>query len=309
VDDGQDEERVVRAWQAHRPYLVDLAFRMLGDIGAAEDAVQDAFSRLVKAMPGDIDDERGWLIVVTSRLCLDQIRSARSRRERPHDATEIEFVPPHTGPVAAGSAVADPADRVTLDESVRLALLVVLQRLTAAERVAFVLHDIFGVPFDTVATTVGRPAATCRQLARRARQKIGEGQGGARFDVGAAEHRLVTEKFIAACATGDLDGLLTVLAPDAWGDVDLGPGDPRGRGVVHGAQRVARNLLHYWGPHATLVSHPVDGDPALLGFIDRRLAGVLVFGMRGEKIQSVHVIGDPGQLSFLSSQLSQEGTT
>ena len=302
--EDQHDERVVQAWKAHRPYLVDLAFRMLGDIGAAEDVVQDVFSRLVKAMPGEIEDERGWLIVVTSRLCLDQIRSARARRERPHDASEIEFVPAHTEPVGMGAAVADPADRVTLDDNVRLALLVMLQRLTAAERVVFVLHDIFGVPFDTVATTVGRPAATCRQLARRARQKIEDGQGGARFDVGAAEHRQVTEKFIAAAAGGDLDGLLAVLAPDAWGDVDLGPGDPRARGVIHGAERVARNVLRFWGPHATLVSHPVGGDPALLGFIDRALAGVLVFTMRGEKIQAVHVIGDPRKLSFLSSQLA-----
>ena len=302
--EDQHDERVVQAWKAHRPYLVDLAFRMLGDIGAAEDVVQDAFSRLVKAMPGEIEDERGWLIVVTSRLCLDQIRSARARRERPHDASEIEVVPALTEPVGTGVAVADPADRVTLDDNVRLALLVMLQRLTAAERVVFVLHDIFGVPFDTVATTVGRPAATCRQLARRARQKIEDGQGGARFDVGAAEHRQVTEKFIAAAAGGDLDGLLAVLAPDAWGDVDLGPGDPRARGVIHGAERVARNLLRFWGPHATLVSHPVGGEPALLGFRGRELAGVLVFSMRGEQIQSVHVIGDPRQLSFLSSQLA-----
>ena len=302
--EDQQDERVVQAWKAHRPYLVDLAFRMLGDIGAAEDVVQDAFSRLLRVRPGEIADERGWLIVVTSRLCLDQIRSARARRERPHDASEIEFVPAHTEPVGTGVAVADPADRVTLDDNVRLALLVMLQRLTAAERVVFVLHDIFGVPFDTVATTVGRPAATCRQLARRARQKIEDGQGGARFDVGAAEHRQVTEKFIAAAAGGDLDGLLAVLAPDAWGDVDLGPGDPRARGVIHGAERVARNLLRFWGPHATLVSHPVGGDPALLGFIDRALAGVLVFTMRGEKIQAVHVIGDPRKLSFLSSQLA-----
>jgi RNA polymerase sigma-70 factor, ECF subfamily len=191
MDSSQHGERVVQAWTAHRPYLVDLAFRMLGDIGAAEDVVQDAFARLVKTMPGEIEDERGWLIVVTSRLCLDQIRSARARRERPHDSSEIEFVPPRTEPVA-GSGPADPADRVTLDDNVRLALLVVLQRLSPAERVVFVLHDIFQVPFDTIAQTVGRPAATCRQLARRARQKIEDSQGSARFDIDASEHRLVT---------------------------------------------------------------------------------------------------------------------
>jgi RNA polymerase sigma-70 factor, ECF subfamily len=305
VTGEQHDEVVIQAWNEHRPYLVDLAFRMLGDIGAAEDVVQDAFWRLLRARPGEIEDERGWLIVVTSRLCLDQIRSARSRRERPHDAGEIEFVPPVRGGQApAGREIAaDPADRVTLDDDVRLALLVMLRRLSPAERVVFVLHDIFGVPFESVAQTVGRPTATCRQLARRARQKMSDGQGDARFDVAASEHREVTEKFIAACAGGDLDGLLGVLAPDAWGDFDAGPGDPRTFGVIRGAPRVARNLLRYWGPGATLVSHPVAGQPALLGFTGRELAGVLVLTMRGDKVQAVHVIGDPRQLRLVSAQL------
>jgi RNA polymerase sigma-70 factor, ECF subfamily len=297
------DEQVIQAWNEHRPYLVDLAFRMLGDIGAAEDVVQDAFSRLLRARPGEIEDERGWLIVVTSRLCLDQIRSARSRRERPHDAGEIEFVPARHSP-AGPDAPADPADRVTLDDSVRLALMVMLQRLSPAERVVFVLHDVFSVPFESIAQTVGRPAATCRQLARRARQKIEDSQGGVSFDVGVVEHRQVTEKFIAACAGGDLDGLLEVLAPDAWGDFDAGPDDPRALGVVHGAVRVARHLLYFWGPPATLVTHPVTGQPALLGFIGRELSGVLVFTMRGDLIQAVHVIGDPRKLRFLGSQLA-----
>ena len=157
MTEQQDEEQVIRAWHEHRPYLVDLAFRMLGDIGTAEDVVQDAFARLLRARPGEIEDDRGWLIVVTSRLCLDQIRSARSRRERPHDAGEIEFVPGSQPPVGLQPAT-DPADRITLDDDVQLALLVVLQRLSPAERVAFVLHDIFGVPFDYVAQTIGLPA-------------------------------------------------------------------------------------------------------------------------------------------------------
>jgi RNA polymerase sigma-70 factor, ECF subfamily len=294
VTERQSDEQVVRAWNEHRPYLIDLAFRMLGDVGAAEDVVQDAFSRLLRARAGEIDDDRGWLIVVTSRLCLDQIRSARSRRERPHDASEIEFVPQ-----AGREDPADPADRVTLDDSVRLALLVVLQRLSPAERVVFVLHDIFGVPFDAVAQTVGRPAPTCRQLARRARQKIAGSQGGAQVTV--VEHRRVTERFIAACAGGDLDGLLEVLAPDAWGDIDAGPADTRAVGVIRGAPRVARNLLRYWGPPATLVT--LSGPPVLLGFVDRALAGILVLTVRGDRIQAVHVIGDPRQLSFVSARL------
>src|SRR5215472_16674508 len=217
MDVGQTGAKITQAYLAHRPYLVDLAFRMLGDIGLAEDVVQDASTRLMQPDLGEIEDERGWLIVVTSRLCLDQIKSARSRRERAHDANQIEFVAPPP------SGLADPADRVTFDEGVRLALLVVLQQLSPAERVVFVLHDIFQMPFDTIAETVGRSAPACRQLASRARQKIAAGPDSTRFDIASAEHRLVTEKFIAACSNGDLSGLLGVLAPDAWGDVDLGP--------------------------------------------------------------------------------------
>jgi RNA polymerase sigma-70 factor (ECF subfamily) len=295
----QDGAKISQAYQEHRPYLVDLAFRMLGDIGAAEDVVQDAFARLMRTGAGEIDDERGWLIVVTSRLCLDQIRSARSRRERAHDPGEMEVAAP-----AAQLALADPADRVTFDDSVRLALLVVLQRLTPAERVVFVLHDIFQMPFDTVAQTVGRTSPACRQLATRARQKISASDGGDRFDITCAEHRLVTEKFIAASGKGDLSGLLEVLAPDAWGDVDYGPASARPHVVVTGAERVARHLLHFWGPGATLVSHPVGRQPAVLGFFGRELAGVLVFTLHNDVIEVVHVIADPAKLSFLSFQLA-----
>jgi RNA polymerase sigma-70 factor (ECF subfamily) len=297
----QDGGTISQAYQDHRPYLVDLAFRMLGDIGAAEDIVQDAFTRLMAAKLGEIEDQRGWLIVVTSRLCLDQIKSARSRRERAHDASGIEFVAP-----PAGQALADPADRVTFDDGVRLALLVVLQQLSPAERVVFVLHDIFRLPFDAVAETVGRSAPACRQLASRARQKIAAGPGSGRFDIASAEHRQVTERFIATCSNGDLGGLLDVLAPDAWGDVDLGPGVTGFAGVFKGANRVARNLLRFWGQGATLVSLPVGDQPAVLAFTRRELAGVLVFTMRGELIQAIHVIADPRKLDFLSSQLTAQ---
>jgi RNA polymerase sigma-70 factor (ECF subfamily) len=269
---------------------------MLGEIGAAEDVVQDAFSRLIGADLGAIEDQRGWLIVVTSRLCLDQIRSARSRRERAHDSAEIEYIAPAAG------RLADPADRVTFDDRVRLALLVLLQRLSPAERVVFVLHDIFQLPFDAIAQTVGRTAPGCRQLARRARQKLAAGQDGVR-PVVVAEHRLVTEKFIAACGNGDIRGLLDVLAPDVWGQVDRGPSIGR-QPVVRGAEQVARNLLRFWGEGATLVSVPAGAQPALLGFVDRKLTGILVFTMRDQSIQAVQVIADPDLLGFFSAQLS-----
>jgi RNA polymerase sigma-70 factor, ECF subfamily len=222
---------------------------------------------------GEIEDYRGWLIVVTSRLCLDQIRSARARRERAHDAAEIEFIgTPQPG-------LTDPADRITFDDRVRIALLVVLQRLSPAERVVFVLHDVFSVPFDTIAETVGRSAPACRQLARRGRQKIAADQAGLGSDVAASEHRAVTEKFLTACATGDIDGLLEVLDPGAWGELVLGPETTRREPVVTGAKRVARNLVRFWGEGATLVSLSADGQPALLGFVDRKLTAVLVLNI------------------------------
>ena len=297
----QQDAAISQAYQAHRPYLVDLAFRMLGDIGAAEDVVQDAFSRLMGARLGEIEDYRGWLIVVTSRLCLDQIRSARARRERAHDAAEIEFIAPE-------SSLADPADRVTLDDRVRIALLVMLQRLSPAERVVFVLHDVFSVPFDTIAETVGRSAPACRQLARRARQKIAAGQAGlgppgVGPEVAASEHRAVTEKFLTACATGDIGSLLEVLHPDAWGELVLGPAATRREPIVTGAERVARNMVRFWGEGATLVSLSAGGQPVLLGFADRKLTAVLVLNMRGEQVQAVQVIADTRLLDFVAARL------
>src|SRR6201992_721689 len=157
----QSEDQVTQAWRQHRPYLVNVAYQMLGDVGEAEDVAQEAFLRLSRADVDAIDDLRAWLTVVAGRLCLDQVRSARARYERPDD-------------IGAEAVVVnqDPADRVTLDDEVRTALLEVLRRLSPGERVSFVLHDVFGVPFDAIAETVGRPVGTWRQLARRARSKI-----------------------------------------------------------------------------------------------------------------------------------------
>lgn len=179
-----------------------------------------------------------------------------------------------------------------------------LRKLSPAERVVFVLHDVFRMPFDKIGQAVGRPAASCRQLAKRARQKIADGWPGTRAGVESAEHRVVTDRFIAACATGDLDGLLAVLAPDAWGDIDLGPTAAEPRSMVTGAANVAANLLRFWGPGSTLVSHPVGGQPALLGFHGRILAALLVLRMRDERVEAVHVIADPAQIGFLSRRLA-----
>jgi RNA polymerase sigma-70 factor, ECF subfamily len=285
-------DQVSDAWRANRAYLVDLAFRMLGDVGAAEDVVQEAFFRLLQAPTGVINDERGWLIVVTSRLCLDHMKSASSRRERPQDMSE-------RGYRDRASSSVDPADRVTLDDEVRLALLIVLERLSPAERVVFVLHDIFQVPYDTIAATIGSRAPTCRQLAHRARRKINESRmssGG----VEPARHRLVTRAFIEACSTGDLDALTGVLDRDVSGEIDARSGV-----VVVGADRVARNILRYWGrPDTVLVAQPVCGQPAVLAFVNRQLAGLLALSIEDVRITKIHVLVRPSTLEPLRAELA-----
>jgi RNA polymerase sigma-70 factor (ECF subfamily) len=282
------EQQIKDAWIGHRPYLVDMAFRMLGDIGRAEDVVQEAFQRLSKSDFDAIEDARGWLIVVTSRLCLDVVRSARHRHEQPVGGPDLAERFDGTG-----DGGTDPADRVTLDDGVRLALLVVLERLSPAERVAFVLHDIFGVPFEAVAETVGRPEATCRQLARRARVKLEASDGARRGTVTPDEHRLVTDRFIAACASGSFEDLLAVLDPEVTGGVDLYPGL-----LVRGARSVAGNLLRYW-ESATLVSLPFVDNPCLLGFVDRDVAGLISLTVDGERVTEIHVYCEPRALAFL----------
>ncbi|OBK18463.1 RNA polymerase sigma factor SigI [Mycobacterium asiaticum] len=276
-----------QAWRAHRPYLVNLAYQIVGDVGDAEDIAQEAFLRLSRS-PDSIDDVRGWLTVVTSRLCLDQVRSARARYERP-DIADVAGQ-------AADTRAPDPAERVTLDDEIATALLEVLRRLSPGERVAFVLHDVFGVPFDAIAETVGRPVGTCRQLARRARAKFADAGPGraAGADVAPSRHQLVTEKFITACANGDLAGLTAVLDPTVWGrgTVLADPAPPAQ--VNHGPKPVATNLMRYLGPGATLVSIPAEAaESVLLAFADRRLFAVVVLTVRDGLVTRIEATADP----------------
>ncbi len=273
---------VEAAWRSHRPYLVNLAYQMLSDVGEAEDVAQEAFLRLARTDIGEIDDVRGWLTVVAGRLCLDQLRSARARHERPETSESVDVMP---------SAEPDPADRVTLDDEVRAAMLEVLRRLSPGERVSFVLHDVFQMPFEEIAETVGRPVGTCRQLARRARGKFADGAPRV-ADIADAEHQLVTERFITACANGDLEGLTAVLDPAVWGvGTILGDHAPPPQ-VNHGPEAVGSNLLRYLGHGATLVNGPV-GEPVLLAFAERRLFAVIVLTMRDNLVLKIEATVDP----------------
>jgi RNA polymerase sigma-70 factor, ECF subfamily len=265
------------AWHDHRAYLVNLAYQMLGDVGEAEDVAQEAFLRLSRT--DGIDDVRGWLTVVAGRLCLDQLRSARVR----HETT----LPPDQDVAVA----VDPADRVTLDDEVSHALMEALRRLSPGERVAFVLHDVFALPFDEIAETVGRPAGTCRQLARRARAKFSAATPRP-VEIARDEHQRVIEAFIAACSNGDLQSLAAVLDPAVWGvgTVLADPAPPPQ--INHGPHDVATNLLRYLGPGATVVGG-APGEPVLLAFAEGRLFAVVVLTIRDGMILKIEATADP----------------
>jgi RNA polymerase sigma-70 factor, ECF subfamily len=291
------------AWRADRAYLIDLAYRMLGDIGAAEDVVQEAFLRLDLVEPGEVRDPRGWLTVVTSRLCLDRIRSAHDRRERPSDTAWLD-----NALTLSQLTMDDPADRVTLDEEVSEALLVLLQRLSPAERVAFVLHDVFQLPFDQVAETLGKPSATCRQLAKRARAKLAKGPQTTKSE--AADHELhkVSQTFLAACANGDLEALTAVLHGEVWGVADFTAGDPpqlrprrSSQQVQRGADRIAKTLLRFFGGNVTLVSAPAASGLAFLAFLQRRPYATITASAEGELLTNLHVVVNQDALRAANS--------
>ena len=275
---------IATAWREHRPYLVNLAYQMLGDVGEAEDIAQEAFLRLSNTALDDIDDVRGWLTVVAGRLCLDQLKSARVR-------LETKLAPEQESALVDVQFAADPADRVTLDDEVGTALLAVLAHLSPGERVAFVLHDVFAVPFDEIAETVGRPAGTCRQLARRARAKF-SAAAPSRIDVIGTDHRRVSEAFISACANGDLAALTGLLDPRVWGSATVLV-DPAPPPVVNrGPDDVAVNLMRHLGTGATVVAGP-PGEPVLLAFDRGRLFAVIVLTVRDDLVVKIEATADP----------------
>ena len=301
-------DRVAAAWRADRAYLIDLAYRMLGDIGAAEDVVQEAFLRLDLVEPGEVRDPRGWLTVVTSRLCLDRIRSAHNRRERPSDTAWLD-----SALTLGQQAMVDPADRVTLDDEVSEALLILLQRLGPAERVSFVLHDVFQLPFDQVAEILGKPSATCRQLAKRARAKVAGGPPATkRGEV--AEHELhkISQTFLAACANGDLQALSAVLHDEVWGVADFTVGDPpqlrprrSSQQVQRGADRIARNLLRFFGGNVTIVSAPAASGLTFLAFLQRRPYATITASVDDLLLTSMHVVVNQDALHTANSSTSR----
>lgn len=275
-----------------RPRLVGVAYGLLGTVAEAEDAAQEAWIRLQRSDLTVIDDLTGWLVTTTSRIALDMLRSARVRRETyvgPWLPEPVETAP-------------DPADSVSLADSLSWAVLVVLETLSPAERAAFVLHDVFGMPFVEVGRALGRAPAACRKLASRAREHVEARQP--RFDVDPEAHRDVVAAFGRASASGDLEGLLDLLHPDAVLTSDGGGVARALPGPVRGATRIATFLAAVAARGADLTPTPsaVNGSPALLLFEHGSLATVLALGIRDGRIETIDAVRNPHKFHGLRTR-------
>lgn len=278
-------------FEAQRGYLEAVAYRMLGSVSEAQDAVQECWLRLRRADRSAIENLEAWLTRVLARICLDLLGTARARRE----AYVGQWLPE---PVLGQLPVPDPADRVTFDESVGMALLVVLESLTPAERTAFVLHDVFGLAFDEIAEVVGRSPAAVRKLASRARANVQTRRP--RFDPDPAGHRRAVEAFLHAARGGDLAALVELLDPEVvWRSDAAGqPGVPRGpvQGAAAVATMVVRQAPHYV-EHARLVTF--NGWPGVLVVQNDQPIAAIAFTVASGRITEIDAVYNPDKLRHL----------
>jgi RNA polymerase sigma-70 factor (ECF subfamily) len=285
------EDFLAVQFEDHRLHLRAVAYRMLGSLAEAEDAVQEAWLRLARADAGDIANLAGWLTTVVGRVCLDMLRARKGRREESLEARLPD-------PLVSREDVSDPEQQVLLADAVGLALQVVLESLTPAERLAFVLHDLFGLPFEQIAPIVDRTPAAAKKLASRARRRV---RGAApSSDPDPAGQRRVVDAFQNAARGGDFDELLAILDPDvvmrADGGVLTG-----GLKSVRGAAAVAGQAATFRRTATAAVAHPVliNGIAGLVTTIDGKLISVLSFTIAGGKIAAIDVLSDPDRLSRL----------
>jgi RNA polymerase sigma-70 factor (ECF subfamily) len=288
-----DTEFLATRFEEKRTHLRAVAYRMLGSLSEADDAVQEAWIRLSRSDTSEVENLGGWLTTVTGRVCLDMLRSRRSRRE--------EFVGTHVpDPIVAriDGEAADPEHEVLLADSVGLALLVVLETLPPAERLAFVLHDMFAVPFDEIAPIVGRTPTAARQLASRARRRV---QGAATVpDPDLGRQREVVDAFLAAARGGDFEALVAVLDPDVVLRADAGAGlGAAVSKVVHGAAAVAGNALMFHRAARQARPALVNGAAGLVTVENGRLVGVMGFTIRDGKVVALDILADPVRLARL----------
>ncbi|MFD5463653.1 RNA polymerase sigma factor SigJ [Kitasatospora sp. NPDC127059] len=287
------------AFEANRRYLGSVAYRLLGSLADAEDVLQDAWLRWRGTDRGAVDDPRAFLTTVVTRLCYDQLGSARARRE----AYYGEWLPEPSVSYADGPD--SPADLAERGESVSLALLAVLERLTPAERAALVLHDVFAVGFDDIAASLDRTPDATRQLASRARRRLKDG-GRPTGGTDPAAHRRAVEAFASASTRGDILGLMEILDPDVVWHADGGGIVRAAARPVHGADKVARlvaGLVEKWfTPEFALGPATVNGEPGLVWYekATGTVGGVVAFALAGGRIAEAYVVVNPEKLARIA---------
>jgi RNA polymerase sigma factor (sigma-70 family) len=283
-----ERDWLVDRFEQQRPRLRAVAYRMLGSLSEADDAVQEAWLRLSRADTSEVSNLAAWLTTVVARVCLNMLRSRQTRREEPLDV----HVP---DPVVSREDGLDPEQQALLAEGVGLALLVVLEMLAPAERLAFVLHDMFAVPFEEIASILGRSPAAARQLASRARRRV---QGAAPVpDPDVTRQREVVDAFFAAARGGDFEALVAVLDPDVVLRSDRGalPGSV----VLRGAEAVAGQAIMFAGPARIARPALVNGVAGVVVTVDGEPVSVMAFTVTDGRIVAIDALGDPERLSQL----------
>ncbi len=289
-----DNEWLAGHFERHRPHLRAVAYRMLGSLTDADDAVQDTWLRLSRSGDADVANLGGWLTTIVARVCLNMLRSRNRRREEPL-AVHIP------DPVISPEGEIQPEEQALLADSVGLALLVVLDTLTPDERLAFVLHDMFELPFGEIAPIVGRTPAAAKQLASRARRRV-RGASMPAPDPDPARQRAVVDAFFAAARRGDFDALVAVLHPGVVARADFGAQRPAASVVIRGADAVARQaLLGAALPAARLHPVLVNAAPGVVVTVRRRPFAVMSFTVADGKIAEIDTIADPERVRRIAA--------
>lgn len=278
-----EQDWLAAQFDTHRDHLRGVAYRLLGSATEADDAVQEAWVRISRGDTNDVENLGGWLTTIVSRICLDMLRSRQSRREEPLDVA-----------AAIREPRGDPEHETLLADSIGVAVLVVLNTLAPVERTTFVLHDMFGLPFDEIARVVGRTPAATRQIASRARKRV---RGPRRIATDASHHRALVDAFVGALRAGDLDALLRVLDPEFVMRADASVAGTASE--VRGAEAWAKGAVAF--ARGLQFVHPivVDGAPGLVFAPRGRLIRALRFEIVGDRIAAVEIIGDPARLRTL----------
>ncbi|MFJ2863030.1 sigma-70 family RNA polymerase sigma factor [Kitasatospora sp. NPDC087314] len=288
-----EESLLAERFEAERAQLRAVAYRMLGSLAEAEDAVQEAWLKLSRTDVSGVRNLGAWLTTVVGRVCLDQLRSRTSRREDPLPEQEGQVRLPD--PVVSGLSTLDPVHEVLVADSVGIALMVVLDTLGPVERLAFVLHDLFEVPFDEIAPILGRTSAATRQLARRARRRVQGATPAADSDV--ARKREVVDAFLRAARGGDFEALLAVLDPEVVARSDGGALVPSA--LRRGAAEVAGQAIAFARFAADGRPVLVNGSPGVVSFADGRPLSVMSFTIHDGRITALDVLTDPTRLAAL----------